>query len=296
MRKKVTIIANPFSGTSRKENLRQQLLKANNDFFDLDIVYTEHAGHARELVDEAIWNGSKIIVAAGGDGTVNEVASQLYSNISKDDLLLGILPGGSGNGFAMHLGLGRDTIKAFDFIKRGKFQKVDTCLVNEKFFINVSGIGFDARIAYLTKKSSSRGFLRYFKSTMSELKNFSMVDAKITTDQGVFEGKYAAIIVANATMYGYNFTIAPTAAIDDGLFDVILLKEAPLYSYLYNSYRMLSKSIHKSPFAQSLKTSFVKIECETSGGHYHIDGEGFKLKQALDYKIVSKSLNVIVGF
>ncbi len=293
--KKVSIVANPFSGTSRKEKLKDLLMKANNDYYDLEINFTEGIGHARELVDQAISKGADIIVAAGGDGTVNEVAGQLMLSDKKDQLLFGILPGGSGNGFAMHLGLGRDTVKAYDFIKNGSYQYVDTCKVNNNFFINVSGIGFDARIAYLTKKSSSRGFKRYFISTMKELPNFKSVEAKITTDQGVINGKFGAIIIANATMYGYNFTIAPTASLDDGLFDIVLLKEAPISQYLLNSYRFLNKTIHKSPFAQTLKTSFVTIECKNHD-YFHVDGEGFLLDQPLNYSLTPKSLKVINGF
>jgi diacylglycerol kinase (ATP) len=292
--KKVAIIANPFSGTSRKEKLYDQIMKSNNGHFDLSIKFSERAGHAKELVDESISAGSQIIVAVGGDGTVNEVASQIMKSSKRDKLMFGILPGGSGNGFAMHLGLGRDTVKAFDFIKKENYQYVDTCMVNDNFFINVSGIGFDARIAYMTKNSSSRGFKRYFLSTMKELSNFKTFEAKIFTDQGTIIGDFAAIIVANATMYGYNFTIAPTAALDDGLLDVILLKKAPITQYLFNAYRFLTKSIDQSPFAQTLKTSFVKIECPHQN-YFHIDGEGFFLDKPLDYSIQPKSLKVIRG-
>lgn len=293
--KKVHIIANPFSGTSRKNKLREELMERNDGFFDLKISFTEYAGHGKQLVDTAIQQGAEIIVAAGGDGTVNEVASQLMASDKRNEILFGILPGGSGNGFAMHLGLGRDTVKAFDYIKKQKFQFVDTCEVNGKFFINVSGIGFDARIAYLTKQSKSRGFKRYFFSTMKELPNFNSVEATIYTEQGAFTGKYGAIIIANATMYGYNFTIAPSAALDDGKLDVILLKEAPLYQYFFNAYRFLTKTIDKSPFAESLKSSFVKIVCKDHN-YFHIDGEGFLLDGPLEYTIKPKSLRVINGY
>ncbi len=294
MRKKLTIIANPFSGTSQKQKLKDQIFKINNDFFDISFLYTERPSHAKELVNKAIANKAEIIVAIGGDGTVNEVASEIAVSPFKDDVTLGILPAGSGNGFAMHLGLGRDPIKAFEFIKKGKTTLVDTCYVNDKFFINVSGIGFDARVAYLTKKSSSRGFKRYFITTMRELNNFSTVKAKITTDKGIFEGNYAAIIIANATMYGYNFTVAPSAALDDGLLDVVLLKEAPIISYALNSYRFLTKTLDKSPFAETIQSSFVKVECEKQD-YFHVDGEGFLMDGCLEFGIKQKQLRVIAN-
>ncbi|MBK8700042.1 MAG: hypothetical protein IPN29_11135 [Saprospiraceae bacterium] len=108
------------------------------------------------------------------------------------------------------------------------------------------------------------------------------------------EGNYAAAIVANASMYGYNFTIAPTAALDDGLFDVILLKEAPVYKYFLASYRMLNKSIHKSSLATVFKTSALKITCQRHD-YYHVDGEGFEMKEPLSYSIKRKNIKVITA-
>ncbi|MBK8700041.1 MAG: hypothetical protein IPN29_11130 [Saprospiraceae bacterium] len=152
MSKKLVVIANPFSGTSTKSKLEKILHELNGGYFDLEVKYTEYAGHAKILAADAILEGAEIIAAAGGDGTVNEVASQ----VSGTEATLGILPGGSGNGFAMHLGLGRDAIKAFDMLKKGKTSKVDSCWVNDVFFINVSGLGFDARVAYLTKHNKKK--------------------------------------------------------------------------------------------------------------------------------------------
>lgn len=288
--KKVVVIANPFSGTSSKTKLSDALHKRNNGFFDLEVLFTEHAGHGKTLAQECVKKGIDIVVAAGGDGTVNEVGAVVKGSQS----ILGILPGGSGNGFAMHLGLGRDTIKAFDFLKSGKIKEVDTCDVNGRFFINVSGLGFDARIAYLTKFNKKRGFMHYFMTTMKESRNFSALDLVITTDNEKLEGRFAAAVVANATMYGYNFTIAPTAALDDGLFDIILLKEAPVYKYFFASYRMLNKTIHQSELAINLRSKSVIIEPMVKD-YFHIDGEGFEMNEKLIYKIEAKSIRVITA-
>ena len=288
--KKLTIIANPFSGTSSKGSLKEALEAANNGFFDLRFVYSEYSGHALLLAKEAIENGADIVAAAGGDGTVNEIASIIEGS----NAILGILPGGSGNGFAMHLGLGRDAVNAMQFLKNGKIMEVDTCMVNDKFFINVSGLGFDAKIAYLTKFNQKRGFMQYFLTTLAEARHFSAMDLKITTDDDIIEGRFAAAIVANASMYGYNFTIAPTAALDDGLFDIILLKEAPVYKYFMASYRMLNKTIHKSALALNLKSKSIKIESKKDN-YFHVDGEGFLLNETLNYSIKKKNIKVLVA-
>ena len=123
------VIANPFSGTNAKSNLEKNLQRLNEGQFEMDVVFTQHAGHACDLALNGIQNGFDIVAAAGGDGTVNEVASVLAGTQTQ----LGILPSGSGNGFAMHLGLGRDAIKAFEILKHGQSIWVDTCKVNDKF-------------------------------------------------------------------------------------------------------------------------------------------------------------------
>jgi diacylglycerol kinase (ATP) len=293
MGKKVAIIANPFSGTSSKKDLFHQVQSWNQDHFDLLFLPTLHKNHGVSRVQEALDEGAEIVVAAGGDGTVNEVAGALYKYSRQTPL--GILPAGSGNGFAMHLGLGRDLKSAFDFIKKGKTMLVDTCMVNDQFFLNVSGIGFDARIAYLTKQSSSRGFKRYFMTTMTEIRNFQAIPLEITLDDTKkIEGRFGAAIVANATMFGYNFSIAPTAELNDGQFDLILFKEAPALRYLATSYRMLTKTMHKSPLVQIEKAKKIVIKSPKQD-YFHIDGEGFELNKELVYTIHPLSMSVIMG-
>ena len=287
--KKLTVIANPFSGTSTKSNLESLLSKNNNGHFDLKVLMTEYAGHGAELAKEELNNGTDIIAAAGGDGTVNEIASIVAGSQST----LAILPGGSGNGFAMHLGLGRDTLHAFEILKAGKTKMVDTCMVNDKFFINIAGLGFDARIAYLTKSNKKRGFFQYFKTTIQESGKFTAMPLKITLDNNeVITGKFAAAVVANASMYGYNFTIAPTAALDDGLFDIMLIKEAPVYKYFFTAYRMLNKTMHLSPLTLNFKAKNVLIESERED-YFHIDGEGFIMNERLKFTLKEDNIKVI---
>lgn len=160
--KKIARNCQPFPGTNAKTNLEKNLHLLNKGHFDLEMAFTQHPGHACILAASAIESKYDIVAAAGGDGTVNEVASVLAGT----NTILGILPSGSGNGFAMHLGLGRDAIKAFEILKKENIILVDTCKVNDKFFINVSGLGFDARVAYLTKFNKKRGFWPYFMTSL----------------------------------------------------------------------------------------------------------------------------------
>jgi len=288
-RLKTRIIVNPFSGTSSKEDF-EFLLQSRIDQhrFDYEICYTTRAGHATTLSEEAKNSGFQVIVAVGGDGTVNEIANPLIGS----DVILGILPGGSGNGFAMHLGLGRDTIKAIDALNKLHIIRVDTCEVNDQNFVNVSGIGFDARVAYLTKTNKKRGFWQYFLTTIREANKFEPTKMTIEGSFGKMTGRFAAVAVANASMYGYNFTIAPTAALDDGLLDIMLIKESSILDYALLAPRFLNKTLHQSRIVESYQTDHVRITLEKED-YFHIDGEGFQAPRQLDFRIHPKSLSVI---
>ncbi|MDF1696466.1 MAG: diacylglycerol kinase family lipid kinase [Saprospiraceae bacterium] len=290
MKKKIRFIVNPFSGTSGKKSV-PDLLKEHLDHtaFEYEIVYTEFAGHAIQLAKDAVSLNFDFIASVGGDGSVNEVAQSILN--SKTTLI--VLPGGSGNGFAMHLGLGRDIKKAIQYINTGVIMEVDTCNVNNRFFANVSGLGFDARIAYKTKKNSKRGFLPYFMTSIKEAWKFKHQKLQITIDDTTIEGEYAAAVIANASMYGYYFTISPKASLQDGVMDIMLIKKAPLYRYFFMVFRFLNRSLHKSKITQTYqgKTIFIQMD---KPNYIHVDGEGYKAEKELQFNIAPSSLKVLV--
>ena len=289
-KKKVVFIINPFSGTSAKESIPELISRTfDTNKYDYSIQFTEYAGHAIALSKEAANKKVDIAVAVGGDGSVNEVAQSLLGS----DTCLGILPGGSGNGFAMHLGLGRNQEKAIDFINTGKTITVDTCTVNDRFFANVAGIGFDARIAFMTKKNKKRGFLPYFSTSMKESSKFKPTSLEINIDGQQIQGEYAAAVVANASMYGYHFTIAPGASLQDGIMDIMLIKKAPLYKYFLTSYRFLNRSLHLSRITETYQGKELNIKLSEED-YLHVDGEGYESELDLTFRIHPKSLKVIV--
>jgi diacylglycerol kinase (ATP) len=289
MKKKIRFIVNPFSGTSGKQStpsLIKQFL--DHSKFEYDIVYTKKAGHAIQLAMEGVQQNYDFVAAVGGDGSVNEVAQSLiHSNTS-----LIVLPGGSGNGFSMHLGLGRSIKKAIQIINTGQVIEIDTCNVNERFFINVSGLGFDARIAYKTKQNKKRGFLPYFITSIREARKFKSQKLKIIVDEQTISGDYAAVVIANASMYGYHFTIAPTASMQDGIMDLMLIKKAPLYRYFLTIFRFLNRTLHKSKITETIQGKSISIEMEDNN-YLHVDGEGYEAEKELKFKINPKSLRVL---
>lgn len=290
MKKKIVFIINPFSGTSAKVSTPELIAKhLDTSKFDHSIAFTKYAGHAIELSKNAVEDKKDIVVAVGGDGSVNEVAQALVGS----ETSLGVLPGGSGNGFAMHLGLGRNTKKAIEFLNTGKKICIDTCTVNDRFFANVAGIGFDARIAFMTKKNKKRGFLPYFSTSIKESSKFKPASLVIELDGKKIEGEYAAAVVANASMYGYHFTIAPEASLQDGVMDIMLIKKSPLYKYFLASYRFLNRSLHLSRITETYQGRDLRISLSQKD-YIHVDGEGYESELNLSFQINPKSLNVII--
>lgn len=289
MKKRIRFIINPFSGTSGKQTIPDMIKKfLDHSKFEYEIEFTQYAGHAITLAKEGADLKFDYVAAVGGDGSVNEVAQSLIHT----DTSLIVIPGGSGNGFAMHLGLGRNIQKAIQFINSGKIISVDTCSVNNRFFINVSGIGFDARIAYKTKQNSKRGFLPYFLTSLKEMRKFKPQKLKIQIDDKIINGEYAAAVVANASMYGYHFTIAPQASMQDGIMDIMLIQKAPLYKYFLMIFRFLNRSLHKSKITETYQGKSISISLDEEN-YLHVDGEGYKTEKELAFRVNPSSLKVL---
>ena len=286
---KILFIANPISGSVRKRNLPKLLEEhLDDEKFQYELKFTEYAGHAIKLTKKAVESGYNIVVACGGDGSVNEISSELIGT----DVMLGILPCGSGNGFAMHLGLGRDVVKAIHHLNNGKPITVDSCQMNGRSFVNLSGVGFDAVVAKRLHGSTMRGFKAYFRFTVEEVFNYKMLPVEISIDGKKIERSCLLTEVANAPIYGYGWSIVPSAKFNDGLLEVLLVKAAPKWRYLFSLWRFLNNSFHKSSLTETFTGKKVTIKPLRKTA-IHLDGEGYHLNEEARYIIRPKSLKVI---
>ena len=287
--KTVLFIANPRSGTANKSNLpsllRQHLCAGQ---FRHQLRYTEYAGHAMVLAREAVGAGYDMVVVCGGDGSVNEVAGQLIGT----QTVLGVLPCGSGNGFAAHLGMGRDVARAIRWLHTAEVVTIDTCRMNDRPFVNLAGIGFDAEVARRLHGSRRRGFRGYFCATIAAIFDYKMLPVEIIIDGKVIRRTCLLTEVANAPVYGYGFSIVPTARFDDGWLEVLVVKAAPKWRYLFSLWRLLNRTFHKSRLAEcfSGKNILIKPARKTAA---HVDGEGFDLDQEARFSILPASLKVM---
>lgn len=292
-RRKATFVLNPFSGVEQKQLIEKEIHKyINKNVYDYSIVYTEYPGHATEIAKSAVEQGVDMVVAVGGDGSVNEVANALIGT----DVVLGILPAGSGNGFAMHLGLGRNIRKAIGILNTGKVRVVDTCTINDKPYVNLAGLGFDAKIAYRYKRVKKRGFWGYFKFALQETQSFEFQHYTIKIDgKEVVNRKCLAVVIANAPMYGYNFIIAPKAVPDDGKLEIAVFYKAKMWRYFMSLWRMLNHSMHYTSLADRFSGTEVEVSFFEPQAFAHTDGEGFLVAEKQIFKIKSQSLKVWVG-
>lgn len=289
-RRKIRFIANPYSGAKRKRNLSRLIEEElDHDQFSYELCFTEYAGHAVSLAREGVEAGLYMVVVCGGDGSVNEVAGQLIGTPT----ILGVLPCGSGNGFAMHLGIGRDVKKAVRFLNQGRPILVDSCLMNGRPFVNLAGIGFDGAVAKRLHESRTRGFKAYFRYTFEEVASFRLPNLRIQLDGHDIQRKCLLLEVANAPIYGYGFSIVPHARINDGQLEVLLVKEAPVWRYILESWRFVTRTFHKSPLVECFTCKEVRIIPEHPTAA-HLDGEGFGLEGEAVFTIRPQSLRVMV--
>lgn len=289
-KQKIYFLVNPISGGKKKDNFHSLVnANINSDLYDYDIEEWGDNDSVEQMVGKALTKNFDIIVAAGGDGTINQVAGQLAGT----EKLMGIIPMGSGNGFARHNGIPMNTEKALQLLNHPTIKKVDTVLINNQRYVNVAGIGFDAHIGYLFATAQSRGFKTYTKIVMKELSSFKPENYTLTIDGKEYQEDAFLISVTNGSQWGNNATIAPHASTRDGLMDVVVMKPFKFYDVPQLALQMFSKSIDKNKRILSFKARNVVIQ-RNSKGAVHFDGEPAEMGTEISFKIDPASLNLLV--
>lgn len=284
----ICFIINPISGVGRQktvEKLIDELLDKTR--FQYSLAYTKAAKHATELARQAASEGADIVVAVGGDGSVNEVAKGLIGSSAA----LAILPAGSGNGLARHLGVPMDLTKAITMLQNGQRKKMDSIQFNEEHFVNVAGVGFDAHIGWEFAKFGKRGLSSYVKVTLRELANLQTQPFELQLDGKTIYTDAYLIGFANGSQWGNNASIAPMADVTDGLMDVVIVKKFPLINSISIGYKLFRKKLHTSNAVEFFKAKEVTLK-QTSD-IAHIDGEPILCGKTVTIKVNALSLNVI---
>jgi YegS/Rv2252/BmrU family lipid kinase len=290
----VAVIINPISGTggrpavarARVEQARALIGRAP---VDGEVLVTEHAGHARELARGLLSRGVSTVLAWGGDGTVNEIASELVFGAAT----LGIIPSGSGNGLARELKIPFDPERAFDVAFNGRDRVIDAGELDGHLFFNIAGIGLDARVAHRFAVDGlvRRGLIRYMEITSSELLAYRPDEHTVIADGEALRHPTLLIAIANGRQYGNGALVAPHASLDDGRLDVVMVgHRSPLVALLQMP-RVFAGQIGRLPDVWMRTATDIQI----TSAHpvvYHIDGEPFVGGASLTARVRPKALRI----
>jgi len=285
---KTLFIINPIAGTGKQNNIDILIDKyIEKTKFKYDIKFTQHSGHATKLTQEAINNNYELIVAVGGDGTVSECSKALIGS----EISIAVIPCGSGNGFAYHIGIERDVTNALIQLNNNIIKYIDTCEVNDIPFVNISGIGFDAHIAKIFASTQERGFLSYIKICIKEL-SYSAKEYSIEYDNISRKIKAFAIVFANTSQYGNDARISPHAKIDDGLIDFVIVKEFSNWKIPFFIYTVLKGKTHLNKNVEIIRSREMKIYSKDPFAH--LDGEIKYFTDPIKVNISTEKLKILI--
>lgn len=267
--------------------LIKQYLDANTYVYD--IAYTTGVAHARQLAGDAI-KTHDIVIAVGGDGTVNEIASALIGS----HVVCGIIPFGSGNGLSRFLQVPMQVKAAIENINNGHVEIIDAAVFNEQYFFNMAGMGFDAQISEVFSHGKKRGFWTYIKSSFREVINYKSQNYSINIDGKNFTKQAFMLSIANSSQYGNNAHISPMASVQDGLLDVCVVKPFPLYRFMEMGLRMFTKAVEGSKYVEVIRGKHIVITREKAGP-VHLDGEPQITGINIEVNIIPAALKIITG-
>lgn len=289
VKRKILFIVNPISHRLQDQDIENVIRQnLNRTHCDYQIAYTKFSNHAFELAKEAVLQRkADVIVAVGGDGTVNEVGRALINT----DLPMSIIPVGSGNGLARHLRIPKNFPDAVKALHTYVPIIIDTGKVNDQIFLNIAGIGFDAHIAWEFANYGKRGFSGYLQLVLKEYAKYRDQTYRLIVDGKKIDRKAFVVSFANSSQYGSNIIIAPKARLQDGFLDLVIVKEIPFYALPGFIIALRKGTLHQSSYVETIRCKEVRISQPQFQAH--LDGEPVKFLNEIDVKIQPSSLKLL---
>ncbi len=285
---RLLLIINPVSGTSNKKELADKITsRLSAEGFEVETALTACRGDATRLARLAVDNGMAGVLAYGGDGTVNETARALCGT----DVSLGIIPAGSGNGLARHLGIPIDPMLSLDVIAERHIVPCDYATVNGSQFFCTFGVGFDAAVSHRFARQGRRGMATYVKSAFSEYLNYRPQVYTVSANGVPITEKAFLVAVCNASQYGNNAYIAPGASITDGLLDITIVHSGTPLDAAVLGFDLMSGYISRNTMIQTFRAPSAVIY-RTGSGEAHLDGEPVMMPAVLDFRCCHRGLKV----
>ena len=289
-RRHIVAIINPVSGTGSKDKIPRLIdTMVDHEKNDVSIIMSEYAGHAREIAEQAVKDGIDVVVAIGGDGTVNEVGSAVCGT----DTALAIVPSGSGNGLARHLRISMNASRALQVLNNGVVGQFDYCTINGRPFFCTCGMGFDAAVSYKFSNEGTRGFITYIKTTLSEYIKYKPQEYLIDIDGAKLKEKAFVIACCNAAQYGNNAYIAPRATMQDGLIDVTVMHPFNIVQSPLIGARLFLRQLNHDHHVSIYRGKRVVIECRRDD-IVHIDGDPIVMPARIVVENASKGIRILV--
>jgi len=283
---KALFILNPSSGVppvnfllSKELDRRKKVLTCLKS---LSIVDTE------KLINENL-DKYNVFIAAGGDGTVHTVATKLVGS----EKILGVLPLGSGNGFAKEFGFKLNIRSLLTDIKKAESVDIDVIEINDKLCLNVAGIGLDSFVAHSFNNLKLRGFIPYIILTFKTFLQLRPFHVTIKSgDEEIVSEELFVLTIANTRQFGNNAFIAPEARPNDGIIDIVLIKPFPKIFGPVFIIRLFTKKINKSKYVRHIQTN-KEIVIQTDETRFHIDGEPMNISGKVVVRIKKEVLKVL---
>jgi YegS/Rv2252/BmrU family lipid kinase len=288
--RRILFIINPISGMGKGKGIPHTLERLPEyRRVSYDTVFTRYAGHARELVQEVRESGKYThIVVVGGDGTVNEVGGALCGS----DIAFSVVPIGSGNGFARHLGYSIFIHRALRQVLIDRYARIDVLTINGKYSLNVSGVGFDAEVAHEFSTQKFRGIFSYIYAAVKLWFRYSEKSYKIVSEGKTMRMNCFILSFANTSQYGNNAYIAPLASVCDGLMDICILKRPAFFEMVWFILSFVSAKLYKVSYFKEIQCREAIIDGDI--GRIHIDGEACTMQPPLHVKVHPGALKVVV--
>lgn len=275
-------IVNPISGRKGSKKKILELLRKRGE----TVLFTQYAGHAERLAREC---AAKVVVAVGGDGTVNEVARGIIGS----DKVLGIIPCGSGDGLALCLGISRNPHDALDVLDRGRVHEIDYARIDGHPFFSVSGVGFDAFISQKFACAGKRGLLTYVTESVKAWFGYKPQFYTLLVDGKPVQCKALLVTVSNSDQWGNGVCINPQARPDDGLLDVAVVEKFRLWELPAMAFYLFSGRMNQSSRVSSY-TCRELIVMREKEGPAHFDGDYFGAGNELTFRVMPDKVRVIL--
>ncbi|GHC55188.1 diacylglycerol/lipid kinase family protein [Ulvibacter litoralis] len=291
----IHFIVNPVAGCG-KNSLSEDFLNGYFEAENFQVVVKEsaYAKNAIQLAKQSVAEKADIIVACGGDGTINEVASSCVHT----EVVLGIIPMGSGNGLASNLKIPRDISKALAIIKAKAFIEIDTGMINNELFFSNTGIGFDAFVISNFEKKPTRKLFGYVRSVITSLRKYKCEEdieiSYLSTTRTVCP---FLLFVSNSNEMGYKMSLTPKASLQDGLLDVLIVPKLSFFRMMIFAFLFFLKKHHWLKGVEEICTPSIAMK-NVKGANFMIqkDGEAVVLKEnTIEIKLLHKALKVIIA-